>query len=145
MTRLASELRRQVAARAGFRCEYCRTSQRVIGMPLVLDHILPRVAGGSDDLENLCAACYRCNEYKGAKAHAVDPQTGELAPLFNPRTRYWSDHFEWANGGTHIVGLTPTGRATVIALRLNNDYVVEARTAWIARSWHPPEEGKSTG
>ena len=46
MTRLASELRRQVAARAGFRCEYCRTSQRVIGMPLVLDHILPRVAGG---------------------------------------------------------------------------------------------------
>jgi hypothetical protein len=45
-----------------------------------------------------------------------------------------------ANGGTHIVGLTPTGRATVLALRLNNDYVVEARVLWIARQWHPPVE-----
>lgn len=48
------------------------------------------------------------------------------------------DHFAWANGGTHIVGLTPTGRATVLALRLNNDLVVEARILWIARQWHPP-------
>lgn len=133
-------LRRQVAARAGFRCEYCRTSQRVIGMPLVLDHILPRVAGGSDDLENLCAACYRCNEHKGAKTHAIDPLTGEVASFYNPRVQRWSDHFAWANGGTHIIGLTAIGRVTVIALHLNNDYVVEARAAWIARNWHPPSE-----
>jgi 5-methylcytosine-specific restriction endonuclease McrA len=134
----APELRQQVSARAGFRCEYCRTWQRVIGMPLVVDHIVPRVAGGSDDQENLCAARYRCNEYKGAKTHAVDPLTGEVAPLFNPRLQSWSDHFAWANGGTHVVGLTPTGRVTVIALRLNNEYLVEARTGEIACNWHPP-------
>ena len=28
----------------------------------------------------------------------------------------------------------------VLALRLNNDYVVEARVLWIARQWHPPAE-----
>jgi hypothetical protein len=49
-------------------------------------------------------------------------------------------YFAWANGGTHIVGLTPTGRATVLALRFNNEYVVEARTLWIAKEWHPPSD-----
>lgn len=103
-----------------------------------MDHILPQVAGGSDEPENLAAACYRCNEFKGSKTHAPDPARGMLVPLFNPRQQSWTEHFVWANGGTHIIGLTPTGRATVIALRLNNDYVVEARTLWIESNWHPP-------
>ena len=138
MTALPEALRQQVCERAGQRCEYCLTSRRVIGMPLVVDHIVPKSLGGHDRLDNLCAACYRCNEYKGAKTHAADPSVGVLVPLFNPRTHVWHDHFAWANGGTHIVGLTPTGRATVIALRLNNEYIVEARVLWIARHWHPP-------
>lgn len=137
---LSPALSRQVTARAYERCEYCQTARRVIGMPLVIDHIFPRVLGGSDDIENLCAACYRCNEYKGVKTHALDPLTGDLVPLFNPRTQLWREHFAWANGGTHIVGLTPTGRATVIALRVNNEYVVESRALWIAREWHPPQD-----
>lgn len=103
-----------------------------------MDHILPQVAGGSDEPENLAATCYRCNEFKGSKIHAPDPATSTLVPLFNPRQQSWTEHFTWANGGTHIVGLTPTGRATVIALRLNNDYVVEARALWIESNWHPP-------
>jgi 5-methylcytosine-specific restriction endonuclease McrA len=118
--------------------EYCKTSSKLTGMPLVMDHILPQVAGGSDEPENLAAACYRCNEFKGSKTHAPDPATSTLVPLFNPRQQSWTEHFTWANGGTHIVGLTPTGRATVIALRLNNDYVVEARALWIESNWHPP-------
>lgn len=103
-----------------------------------MDHILPQVAGGSDEPENLAASCYRCNEFKGSKTHALDPATSSLALLFNPRTQSWTKHFTWANGGTHIVGLTSTGRATVITLRLNNDYVVGARTIWIESNWHPP-------
>jgi hypothetical protein len=140
MSSLPAELRQEVSARADHRCEYCLTSRRVIGMPLVIDHIVPRSLGGGDEYENLCAACYRCNEYKGAKTHARDPVTGAWIPLFNPRTQAWREHFAWANGGTHIVGLTPTGRATVIALRLNNEYVVESRALWIAREWHPPAD-----
>ena len=138
MTALPEALRRQVCERAGQRCEYCLTARRVIGMPLVVDHIVPRALGGDDSPANLCAACYRCNEYKGAKTHAGDPAAGAAVPLFNPRTQAWHQHFAWANGGTHIVGLTPSGRATVLALRLNNEYVVEARVLWIARRWHPP-------
>lgn len=140
MPALPETLRQQIFARAGHRCEYCLTSRRVIGMPLVVDHIVPRSLGGSDALDNLCAACYRCNEYRGAKTHDIDPLTGELAILFNPRTQAWREHLAWANGGTHIVGLSATGRATVRALRLNNKYVVEARALWMARQWHPPAE-----
>jgi len=137
---ISSALRQQVSAEAGHRCEYCLSSRRVIGMPLVTDHVIPRSAGGGDGRENLAASCYRCNEFKGARTHAADPATGELVPLFNPRTQTWREHFAWANGGTHIVGLTPTGRATVLALRLNNEYVIEARVLWIARHWHPPSD-----
>jgi hypothetical protein len=137
---LPDALRLQVFERAGHRCEYCRTSRRVIGIPLVIDHILPTTLGGTDAFENLCAACYRCNEFKGAKTHDMDPSAGELVALFNPRLHLWHEHLAWANGGTHIVGLTPTGRATVLALRLNNEYVVESRALWIARQWHPPTD-----
>jgi len=137
---ISEALRQQVFAEADHRCEYCRTSRRLIGMPLVIDHIIPQSAGGGDERENLAAACYRCNEFKGSRTHAVDHATGELVPLFNPRTQSWHEHFAWANGGVHIVGLTPIGRATVVALRLNNEYVVEARALWIARDWHPPED-----
>lgn len=140
MAALSDTLRQQVFDRAGHRCEYCLTSRRVIGMPLVVDHVHPRVLGGSDEIGNLCAACYRCNEYKGSKTHSLDPATGEITPLFHPRLDNWREHLAWANGGTHIIGLTATGRATVLALRLNNDYAVEARILWIARQWHPPVE-----
>lgn len=138
MATLPESLRQQVFARAGHRCEYCLTSRRVIGMPLVVDHINPKALGGTDDPDNLCAACYRCNEYKGAKTHDLDPGSGEFASLFHPRLHFWGEHMARANGGTHIVGLTATGRATVLALRLNNDHIVEARVLWIARQWHPP-------
>jgi hypothetical protein len=131
-------MRHLVFAAANHRCEYCRTSRRVMGLPLVIDHIVPRSLGGGDEQENLAAACYRCNEFKQAKTHDLDPATGELASLFHPRQQVWSEHFQWVNGGTHIAGLTPTGRATVVALRLNNEYVVESRALWIAREWHPP-------
>lgn len=140
MSSLSETLRQQVFAQAGHRCEYCRTSRRLIGMPLIIDHILPQIKGGSDGRENLAATCYRCNEFKGAKTEAFDPTTGGLVSLFNPRRQLWKDHFTWVNGGTHIMGLSPTGRATVVALRLNNEYVIESRALWITVGWHPPVE-----
>jgi len=60
--------------------------------------------------------------------------------IFNSRFQIWKDHFAWANGGTHIIGLTRTGRATVIALRMNNEYIVDSRRLWVAMNWHPPLE-----
>lgn len=135
---LSDKVRQRIFLRASYRCEYCQTSHRLIGMPPVIDHILPSVSGGSDHLSNLAAACYRCNEFKGAKTQAIDPATGQMVNLFHPRQQLWQEHFPWANGGIHIIGLTPVGRATVIALRLNNEYSVQARMLWIERDWHPP-------
>jgi hypothetical protein len=137
---ISKSLRQQVINEAGYRCEYCRTSSRLIGMPLVMDHILPSSLGGSDERENLAACCYRCNEFKGAKIKANDPVTNESISLFNPRLQRWLDHFQWANGGTHIIGITAIGRGTVLALRLNNEDVVQARAIWISLSWHPPND-----
>ena len=137
---LSDSIRQLVFARAKDRCEYCKTQRRLIGMPLVVDHIIPQILGGSDDLENLCACCYRCNEFKGARTAGRDPLTNELVRLFNPRTQSWYDHFRWENGGTHIIGHSPIGRSTVLALRLNNDHVVESRALWVTYDLHPPKE-----
>ena len=140
MSSISKSLRQQVINEASYRCEYCRTSSRLTGMPLVMDHILPSSLGGNDERENLAACCYRCNEFKGAKITANDPVTNESVSLFNPRLQRWLDHFQWANGGTHIIGITAIGRGTVLALRLNNEDVVQARAIWISLSWHPPND-----
>ena len=140
MSSISKSLRQQVINEAGYRCEYCRTSSRLTGMPLVMDHILPSSLGGNDERENLAACCYRCNEFKGSKIKANDPVTNESISLFNPRLQRWLDHFQWANGGTHIIGITAIGRGTVLALRLNNEDVVQARAIWISLSWHPPND-----
>jgi len=131
-------LRRQIQRDAGTRCGYCLTSATLTGMPLVIDHIVPRAAGGLTVRDNLWLACYRCNEFKGAKTDAYDLASQTRVPLFNPRTQRWAEHFAWSDGGTHMAGLTPTGRATVAALRVNNKEIVEARRQWVAAGWHPP-------
>lgn len=82
---ISEALRRQIIEEAGHRCEYCKTSSRLIGMPLIMEHVFPKSLGGQDDLSNLAASCYRCNEFKGARTDARDPETGQLVPLFNPR------------------------------------------------------------
>ena len=128
----------QVISDAQKCCEYCQTQQDLIGMPLVIDHIFPRAKGGKSDRANLAAACYRCNEFKGAKTYAIDSETDKKTDLFHPRQDTWSEHFTWTDAGICIEGLTPKGRGTVIVPKLNNDYVVESRRIWVAESWHPP-------
>lgn len=108
-------------------------------MPLTMEHIKPRSLGGSDLLDNLAAACYRCNEFKGSKINLIDPVTNELTSLFNPRLDIWSEHFSWIEYGTTIEGISPVGRATIISLRLNNPDILVARALWIEVGWHPPK------
>jgi hypothetical protein len=105
---------------------------------MVVDHILPLVAGGSSRLENLCLACYRCNEFKGARTAGPDPEDGQMTPLFDPRRDVWADHFFWQADRVTLAGLTAVGRATIGTLRLNEPWVVEARQLWIVLGLHPP-------
>ena len=90
---------------------------------------------------NLWLSCAWCNSFKGTHVAAPDPATGVEVALFNPREQDWSEHVRWDGGGTRIVGLTPTGGATVEALRLYNPYIVPARRLWAVVGWHTPTTG----
>src|SRR5437763_6479972 len=132
--------RARVREQAGQRCGYCLTSETLTGMPLEIDHIVPEALGGETTEDNLWPACSACNDFKGDRVAARDPLTGEWAALFNPRRQRWRTHFAWSEAGRHIVGLTPTGRATVVALHLNRALLVGARRAWVQVGWHPPAD-----
>ena len=135
---MSRAIREKVAAAAGRQCGYCRTSQTFTAMPLHLEHIVPIAAGGSSTEENLWLACPLCNGYKGAQTSAPDPESGEDVALFKPRRQTWSDHFRWSDDGTLIVGSSAVGRATVRALKLDNEFLVQARARRVAAGWHPP-------
>jgi HNH endonuclease len=111
----------------------------VLGI-LEIEHIIPKAEGGSDEEENLWLAYRLCNSYKGTKTQGKDPESEQNINLFNPQLQKWTSHFTWINDGTHIVGITACGRATVLAMQLNNPYAVTVRQAWISAGWHPPTE-----
>lgn len=134
------EIQEQVLADAGHLCGYCHSDERLSGIPLSIEHIIPRVADGPTARENLWRSCRPCNEQKGGQIAATDPETGELMPLYNPRTQPWREHFGWSVDGSLIEGRTPTGRATIVALQLNRPMLVAARRRWVRAGWHPPEE-----
>jgi len=139
-THVPRRLRERVAAQAGHRCGYCRTSKVITGSPLVIDHLTPEILGGPTIESNLWMACSYCNLLKGERIITLDPLTEELVPLFNLRLQRWSEHFQWAEDGARILSLTPIGRATVESLQLNRPLLVEARRLWILADWHPPVE-----
>ena len=135
---ISDSLRQRVRASARERCGYCLSRQRYVMGVLEIEHIIPRALGGSDDESNLWLSCSLCNRYKGRQIEAFDPITGIVARLFNPRADLWPEHFQWQAGGVTIQGLTATGRATVVALKLNNDVATTVRLNWIHAGWHPP-------
>ncbi len=104
------------------------------------DHILPRSKGGDTSFQNLYLACRTCNEFKSDTTQANDPLTGEPVPLFNPRLQKWTEHFAWSFDSTKAEDLTAIGRATTVALRMNNAIIVAARWRWAISGWHPPLE-----
>jgi HNH endonuclease len=130
--------RRRIAAEAQYRCGYCQTQEVVSGIPLTVEHLIPRAEGGSDHDGNLWLSCRLCNEKKGRLLEAPDPATGETVPLFNPRTQAWSEHFTWSEDSARILPKTAIGRATVEVLSLNDELRVRARALWVQAGYHPP-------
>jgi hypothetical protein len=139
MSSLNKQLRRRIQDQAKNRCGYCQSQQQYVLGKLEIDHIIPVAAGGTNNEENLWLACRLCNSYKGVQTETADPLSGKLVKLFNPRQQGWADHFAWTDDGDQIIGLTPCGRATVIALQLNNVVAVMVRRAWVRAGWHPPQ------
>lgn len=86
---------------------------------------------GVSSAENLAFKCLPCNKRKGPNLSSLDPATGALTPLFDPRTQDWPEHFELNQDGD-IAGRTPVGRATVGLLELNIADRLEERRLFIA-------------
>jgi hypothetical protein len=118
-------LRRLVRERAHDCCEYCLMPERLTLAPHWVDHIVAEKHGGRTEAINLALSCVLCNQHKGTDLTSIDPETGEITPLFNPRRDQWSAHFRL--NGAHIEPLTPTGRVTVRLLQLNHPNRIEER------------------
>ena len=136
--RISTQHKRVVADRAGGCCEYCRSQARFSSDSFSIEHIIPRIRGGASDPANLALSCQGCNNRKFTAIEAIDPASGELAQLYNPREHRWSEHFAWNEDLTFLIGMTPTGRATIVKLALNRIAVVNLRRVLREVREHPP-------
>lgn len=97
-------VRLQVLERDGRVCRYCGRAATTV------DHVVPKIKGGSDDLGNLVAACVRCNTSKGdrpapgrrrspAAAPAPVRRAGWYTPAgFGPCSQQWCSDYVWEGG-----------------------------------------------
>jgi hypothetical protein len=133
--RISAPLRREVRERAGERCEYCLLAESEAIFPHEPDHLIALKHGGETVSANLALACFDCNRFKGSDIASIDPITGELVALFNPRTQHWFHHF--ALRGGVIIPLTAVVRVTEKLLQLNLGTRVEVRERLIALNAYP--------
>ncbi len=87
--------------------------------------------------ENLALACVSCSLRKGARRSTRDPVTGMDVLLFHPRREAWSAQFAWK--GNRVLGISPTGRATVDLLKMNRLLAAAIRKEERSHGRHPPE------
>lgn len=117
MTYIPASLRARVVARAQESCEYCLVYADYAAFKHEIDHVIAVKHGGATEADNLAYACAQCNRFNGSNVAALDPQTGEIVPLFNPRKQQWYEHFRL--DGPVIVSILASGRATEHLLELN--------------------------
>ena len=60
------DIKAAVYRRDGRECQYCGANDG----PFHVDHVIPRIKGGKDELDNLVVACASCNLSKGSKSVA---------------------------------------------------------------------------
>lgn len=137
-SKIPGTIQQQVRDRASYLCEYCHASEQWQYVKFTVDHIIPISLDGTDSLENLALACFHCNRRKTNRLTAVDPESGETVPLFNPRQYSWREHFVWSIDKLQVVGLTTIGRATIVALDLNRERIIRIRAADLEIGRHPP-------
>ncbi len=136
--RIPQQLRRLVGQRAEGFCEYCLCPESCATQRHSIEHIQPQSLGGLSLADNLALSCQGCNGAKYNKTHALDSLTRQLAPLFHPRQHLWNEQFAWTPDCLRLIGLTPTGRATIEELELNRAGVMRLRRLLLLDGEHPP-------
>lgn len=129
MADLPAHFRAQVRDRAERKCEYCLVPESVALIEHQVDHIIALKHGGRTVAENLALCCVICNKHKGSDIASIDPETGNLERLFDPRRDRWRDHFELHEG--KISPRTAIGRVTVRLLQLNRPERIKERELMI--------------
>jgi hypothetical protein len=135
---MKQHIRDYVRIRAKDCCEYCRGQADFSHDFFSVEHIIPLIMNGTDDLWNLAWSCLSCNNIKYTAITAIDPETEQVVPLFHPRQDLWTDHFEWSEDTTLMIGKTPVGRATISRLQLNRFGLVNYRRVLAIAGEHPP-------
>ncbi len=100
-------------------------------LPFNLEHVVPRARTGPDDEDNMALACRACNVRKSDFQEGVDPESGVVEPLFNPRRDQWDAHFRINLEHGMIIGNSPCDRATIERLQLNSPAQGAARLVWL--------------
>lgn len=125
VTYVSAELRTLVHERANGYCEYCRIAERLSFECHQIDHVIAEKHEGRTDEDNLALSCTLCNAFKGSDIASIDPESGEIVRLFNPRIDDWNENFSFDLGS--VVGKTPSARATVRLLKFNRFPRIEER------------------
>lgn len=119
-----------VAVRAGRVCEYCQAPERFSNFAFEVEHIVPPLAGGANEFENLALSCRSCNVFKSNFLTGIDESGYETQRLFNPRIDEWTEHFELNPQTLEISALSEVGRGTILRLRFNSEKQRQARILW---------------
>lgn len=124
---MAQKVDRIARERTHRSCEYCRFPERFSELPFVLDHVIARQHGGKAGPDNLAVCCGFCNRHKGPNIAGIDPRSGRVTRLFNPRRDVWPRHFRF--NGLSVVGKTAVGRTTAQVLAMNHPDQILVRAA----------------
>jgi len=108
---VSAALRRLIALRADYLCEYCLIHEEDAFFGCEVDHIISEKHGGQTDSDNLAYACAFCNRAKGSDIGSIVQRTGVFSRFFNPRTDSWAEHFTL--DGVTIAPLSDVGEVTV--------------------------------
>ena len=119
-------LRQLVYERADGICEYCQIPEIISFAKHQIDHIIAEKHEGGTVPGNLALACVLCNKHKGSDIASIDPETGKLVSLFNPRQDLWKQHFKREQNGI-VKSLTDVGRTTVQLLQFNSTERISER------------------
>lgn len=136
--KISDAIQQQVRKRALELCEYCHASEKWQYVLFTVDNVIPLSKNGQDTIDNLALACFHCNRKKSNNTTAIDPETGHEFELLNPRKNKWSEHFIFSKDGLKIIGITPTGKATIAKLDLNRDRIINILAADQTINRHPP-------
>lgn len=130
-TYVAPALHRFIRDRANGICEYCLIPELAVLISHEIDHVIAEKHGGKTAADNLALACTVCNKHKGSDLASIDPVTGEIVRLYQPRQDRWQDHFQLTADG-NILPLDAIGRVTVQLLQLNRSERLTERQLLIA-------------